>query len=163
MRTWKEYKETYSGGNDLFSWARNNDYNALYEHKDEIENFDMKNSSGYTALMLSIYRSNPQFAEILLDLGADVNSTDNLGNTPLMGASFKGDLVSIKLLLNYGADYKLQNKSGITAYNWAKAFGRENVLSFYNDKFSDVNVRNVGRLYIYLKILKLMLIKLLKK
>ena len=48
----------------------------------------------------------------LLDKGADVNTADEMGNTPLIIASIKGHLDVVKLLLVYDADLDAVNTAG---------------------------------------------------
>jgi ankyrin repeat protein len=55
----------------------------------------------------------------LLRKGADVNTRDEAGNTPLVLASLKGYASISRLLLDHGADADLQNKLGYDAHNIA--------------------------------------------
>jgi serine/threonine-protein phosphatase 6 regulatory ankyrin repeat subunit B len=50
--------------------------------------------------------------QVLLDGGADVNTTDHEGETPLFAASSKGNLETVDLLLRFDADVNWQNKRG---------------------------------------------------
>jgi ankyrin repeat protein len=54
-----------------------------------------------------------------MGLGADVNAQDKLGYTPLMGASFEGDLQVIHYLVDRGADVKAKDKAGDTVADMA--------------------------------------------
>lgn len=71
----------------------------------------------------------------MLRCGADVNSTDAVHNTLLMGAAFKGDLAMVKLLLNYGANVSLTNKSKMTVRDWAIMFKRTEIIEFLDSCF----------------------------
>ena len=57
----------------------------------------------------------------LLDAGANIDATDIFGNTPLWRAvaTFRGDLKTIDLLLQRGADPKKQNRRGVSAIDLA--------------------------------------------
>ncbi|RKW70431.1 ankyrin repeat domain-containing protein [Galactobacter caseinivorans] len=50
--------------------------------------------------------------EALLDLGADIGATDNAGNTPLHAAATRLNEPAVTLLLDRGADPKVQNARG---------------------------------------------------
>lgn len=57
---------------------------------------------------------------LLLDYGADINQQDAERETPLHHAVRGNSIDVTKLLMLRGADYKLQNKCGNTAYDLAK-------------------------------------------
>lgn len=131
MSNWEDFKKTMKSSDDLFSLARIGDFTLTRKFLDSNFGTDInqKNHKGYSPLMISVYNGNYETSELLLERGADPNSTDLYGNTILMGAAFKGDVELIKLLINRGAQKDLQNRDGLTAEQWASAFGRHNVLS----------------------------------
>lgn len=55
-----------------------------------------------------------------LDGGADINSANKLGITPLIIAAAKLKEPAVKLLLSRGADSTLKTKQGFTAYDFVK-------------------------------------------
>ncbi len=56
--------------------------------------------------------------------GADVNTRDWNGRTPLMMTAFGADVEMLKLLVGKGADLNAQNASNWTALHYAAAAGR---------------------------------------
>lgn len=64
-----------------------------------------------TALHLSADRGNLAISLMLLNAGANVNSQDINGDTPLHNACLCGHKEIISLLLSRGADKQLQNSS----------------------------------------------------
>ena len=136
MKTWQEYKTTFPKTPSMFDLARSGDLLGLRDVllEDSTIDLNQKNSSGYTPLMLAVYNGQSDFCEALLRLGACVESVDNMKNSVLMAASFKGNLEIIKLLLDYGANPLQKNLSSMNAYDWAKMFGRNEVSKFYNEK-----------------------------
>ena len=94
-------------------------HSALYKRleitKWLIENgasIDEKDMQGLSALHCAVISNAPDIAEYLIKKGADINARDNFGNPPLMRAGLKVNM--IKLLLDHGADYTLENNSGAT-------------------------------------------------
>ncbi len=69
------------------------------------------NEHGETALMLAVQFGRDAFVALLLDAGADVNTTDATGRTPLMFAQPK----YIGALLAAGAQINAQDDDGETA------------------------------------------------
>eukprot|EP01046_Picozoa_sp_COSAG06_P038503 COSAG06_NODE_4449_length_4252_cov_21.903443_1_plen_310_part_10 len=62
--------------------------------------------------------------EVLLGAGAEVDKADEYRTTPLMGAAECGATGAVlRWLLEHGADWRLQAKSGLTALGFAKREG----------------------------------------
>ena len=74
----------------------------------------------YTPLHYASIYCSYRSAKILLEKGADVNSKNSLGNTPLMTASENGCSIVAILLIKKGADLDLENNDGKTALELAK-------------------------------------------
>lgn len=163
MRTWKNYKQTFTEPS-IFDFARSGDLAGLADllHNDPHFELNQKNHKGYSALMLAIYNGQDVFAEALLRGGADPNSKDLVGNTILMGASFKGNIKLIELLISYGADINLENDAGMTAYDWAKTFGRKEVMEFLRAR-SESDLNETSQVKNYFNFIKLCLKLVLKK
>lgn len=146
MRDWNEYKDTFNLSEDIFQLARTGEVNKLREFIDSNPKLDInqKNHKGYSPLMIAAYKSNYLAARLLLEVGADPNSSDFSGNTVLMGAAFKGDENLVRLLISQGSQKDLKNQQGLTAKEWASAFGRTNVVPILterdtnNSKFQDM-------------------------
>lgn len=157
MRKWNEYKKTFAAPS-LFDFARTGDLQGLANLLTVSPQLDLnqKNHKGYSALMLSIYNGQEVFAEALLRSGADANSQDYVGNTILMGAAFKGDPKLVELLLSYGADLNIRNASHMTAYDWAKTFGRKEVMEFIRKK-STAQIQEASLVRNYFNFFKLSL------
>lgn len=72
-----------------------------------------------TLLEHAASRGQPETIKVLLDLGAEVDRPNSLGETALMHAAFKGSLPAVKVLLEAGADPKARNHERKTALDGA--------------------------------------------
>lgn len=88
----------------------------LLEHGAE---FEVEDNSGTTPLMGASYIGNAKTAEILLSAGAQPNHRSRRG-TALLLAVKRGRIDVVRLLLNAGADPKLTNAEGKSAYDFAR-------------------------------------------
>lgn len=93
-------------------------------------------SDGSPPLMLSTYSQNTQ-TEIdtrvetcttLLDRGANIDLTNELGRTTLMDVAFKGDEEICKLLLERGANLRILDIDGRTAIDVAIERGHQSIV-----------------------------------
>ena len=121
-------------------------------------NLDARSRNGDTALMLAAYKGNLAAVRALLDKGAEPNQTGwtalhyaaTVGNndivqllldrsayidaespnqtTPIMMAARGGHILTVKLLLDEGADVTLKNGAGMTALDFAKAGGFKDIV-----------------------------------
>jgi hypothetical protein len=76
----------------------------------------------------TIRNREPALVEVLLDAGADPNSRDRDGLTPLMWAAAQGRLELVQLLLSRGADPNAKASYGIMA--WHLAVGEDVIRAF---------------------------------
>lgn len=137
MSKWDDYKKTYRVDTTLIDCARSGDFYSLVNLLSNTPdiNIDETNSSGYSALMLAVYNNEKDCCEALLRCGADVNSADNVGNTVLMASAYKGNLEIFKLLLEFGSNPQLTNKTNMTARDWALMFNRKNIIDYLNKTY----------------------------
>ena len=73
---------------------------------------DSKGHNGITALALATTIGHSKSVKILIENGADVESADDDGCTPLMVSLFYQSDVSLKVLLEAGADYTKTDSYG---------------------------------------------------
>ena len=95
---------------------------VCYERKNVVKYLLSKNvdvnvhvDRGFTALHLAAETGNFDIAELLLKNGAEVDSMDMFGATPLMRCKHSAPLSIFRLLASYGADPQIKNFHGICA------------------------------------------------
>lgn len=77
---------------------------------------------GLTGLHYAISCGSADVAKLLINKGAEINTADKKGTTPLILAVQKNSLPVAKLLLEKGADVHLRDKSKKTAMSYTKGF-----------------------------------------
>jgi len=71
-----------------------------------------KDNAGCTSLLYAAYHNNPRVLQMLIEAKAAINVQDNEGNSVLHGAYALQGKKNIPLLLRWGANPALRNKSG---------------------------------------------------
>ena len=89
---------------------------------------DVRNSDGYTPLMMATYYGHQNIVSSLLAKGADRCARDNKGNTALMGALFKMEFAIAKQLSQVDCDAQAKKTGQKTAAEFARVIGQEQQL-----------------------------------
>ena len=114
---------------------------------------DCKNSHVHIGkdktLIAAAKKGHDQCTSILIQKGADVNSTDKTGITALMAAVWKGHDTCVNVLLSAGANVNAVDKSGETALTKALDNRREKGINFLreigrNGTFSKHDIHKSG-------------------
>ena len=79
----------------------------------------------------------------LLARGANANSADNLGKTPLMRAILSQHLLAVRALLPV-SDLSLVNNQGLNAFHLSVVVGNEEIVRLLLLRVTDVDVRTLG-------------------
>ena len=101
-------------------------------------NINIKNRDGRAAVYWAQSAESLQF---LIKAGADVNSGDNYGYTPLQNAATAGDIDRIKLLIKSGADVNKSNEYGATPLINAVKKQSEEAVNILLNAGAKVNVK----------------------
>lgn len=91
------------------------------------------NNNGWNALLYAASNGHTRILQLLLDGGAEINSTADNGTTALMMAVRGGYLKTVELLLNYGADPGTKNESGDNALHWALKRNHQKIAGILRD------------------------------
>lgn len=86
------------------------------------------NQTGWTALHYAATVGNNQIVQLLLDRSAYIDAESPNQTTPIMMAARGGHILTVKLLLDEGADVTLKNGAGMTALDFARAGGFKDIV-----------------------------------
>jgi len=100
---------------------------------------DRPNLHDETPLMLAIISGNKEFAKYLISIGASVNKP---GWTPLHYASTKGDLSTMRLLLNESAYIDSESPNGTTPLMMAAQYGTIDAVKLLIEEGADPTIKN---------------------
>ena len=82
------------------------------------------------------------FAQLLVDYGADVSAKNNSGLPPLHWASRCGDMDLARFLVERGADVSAKDNSGSTPLHWASGCGDIDLARFLVEHGANVSARD---------------------
>lgn len=112
----------------LFHAAQTCDESILSRLLSEAMEINLReHMSGRTPLQYAASGCGASFINMMLEAGADPNSSDLDGLNPLMMASHAGKLEVVEALLEAGADVEARTKSGHTAVSIAERKGHKRV------------------------------------
>lgn len=86
---------------------------------------DVRNSAGYTPLMMAAYYGHQEIVTTLLNYGADRCARDSKGNTAMMGPMFKLEWSIVKQLRQVDCDANAKKTGQKTAAEFAKVIGQD--------------------------------------
>ena len=89
--------------------------NAIRQHAAAGSDFNQKDATGSTPLIIAATFGQTASITALLKGGADVNLPDGNGSTPLHAAAFMCHTKAVTILLDAKADKSIQNNQGNTA------------------------------------------------
>ena len=95
-----------------------------------------------TALQLAASKGHLPIVKVLFDAGADINSQDIYGISPLMWVVEEAKIEVISFLVEHGADLNLQRANGLTALMSTWAGGREKAVEILLEAGADTKIKN---------------------
>jgi hypothetical protein len=104
---------------------------------------DVRDSSGFTALILAAYDGQPAAVDLLLRNGADPCAADLKGNTALMGVAFKDELDIAERLVAH-CDVNMRNHEGQTAVMMAALFGHADIVRLLAKHGADLSLTDAS-------------------
>jgi ankyrin repeat protein len=90
------------------------------------------NQTGWTALHYAAASGQNEIVQMLLDKAAYIDAESPNKTTPIMMAAQGGHILTVKLLLDEGADATLRNEQGWSAVDFARKFGHDDIADGLN-------------------------------
>ncbi len=87
----------------------------------------------------------PKVAKLLIERGADVDSRDRDGRTPLITASECGQLEVARLLLDHGVDVNTRTRNYSTALHHTSYNGNFEMVRLLLEHGANVNIQDANR------------------
>ena len=85
----------------------------------------------------------PAVCQVLIDAGADIETKDEVGFSPLHWACRSGELTVVKMLVRNGARVRVIENAGRTCFMFAAAFGHTEIVRYLVDAdHTALNLRN---------------------
>ena len=81
--------------------------------------FDTPSENGMTPLLYACQNGNKEISILLIDLGANFNWKDNLGNTCLHYAIESGNDSLVKKLIMFGGEKNIRNDEGESPFGFS--------------------------------------------
>ena len=91
---------------------------------------DSKDSAGQTSRLCPAMWSDPAVCQVLIDAGADIETKNGRGRSPLHVASFSGELTTVKMLVKAGADVRATDAARATCLILAASFGHTDTVRY---------------------------------
>lgn len=112
----------------IFYFTYQSSKKILQKAADTISDVDSRiGVAGFTELMALSVKSDIVHIRNLINLGEDLNATDDKGYSALMYASSIGAVEAVKLLIESGADKQIKTKKGNTAVYFANRNGHKEI------------------------------------
>ncbi|KAF4627731.1 hypothetical protein G7Y89_g10420 [Cudoniella acicularis] len=105
---------------------------------------DCQDSYGATSLQIAAQHGHRAVAQLLLDLGADIDMANECGETALYWAAKSGHSALVELLLLNGARVLTKDNEGWTALDWAVVGGNNEVVKMLLEHGADTAANNDG-------------------
>lgn len=99
----------------------------------------------YTPLHVAVVKEGKQeIVKLLLERGADIESKDQYGQTPLHWAAIKNDLEVLKVLVKKNANLNAKNEFGNSALHLAVDHKSDHALQILIEEKANINITNDG-------------------
>lgn len=122
----------------LFLGIYAGDISIVKEQLDKAVAVNVRNETRQTPLHIT---QETEIARLLIELGADVNATDDMGMTPI----FNKEVAIAEMLLSAGADINHRNEKGNTPLILYTYAGYLEGITFLVERGADINICNTDK------------------
>ena len=144
------FEEQNNKKNTIFHYSAKNKkyfsilfwYEKLQKYFPNTKIFDLKNDKNLTPLHLACFHDSYECAQLLIDLGADLNAVDITGKSVLTYAINSNNIKIIELLLLNGADREKMDSDGKIPYDYSIKVCSKNIQLLLNKSYQINSVFN---------------------
>lgn len=155
--------------NTIFHYsAKHNQYYSILFWYEKLQKlfpnlriFDTKNAHNMTPLHYACFENNFECAQLLIDLGSDINAVDINGKSILTYAINSKNIKLIEFLIINGADCNKKDSEGKTAYNYSVDVCSKSIQLLLNKNYKNILIINNKNIYEIVLLLFLLLFYLL--
>lgn len=109
--------------------------------KSNPDQLEIRNSDGYSPIILAAYHSNFPVVQFLVSKGVSLNESSKYGS-PLMAATVKGNLDIVKFLLEKGANPNGVDVNGTSALLYASLFQLNDIAKNLLEHGADTSLKD---------------------
>lgn len=117
----------------IHSAVKENDLDKVREYVTQGD-IELKDSNGFTPLILASYFGYTPIVKYLLEQGANIDQRDNKGGTALIYASYYNYYDIVQILLDQNASVNMQDSKGHTALYYAEQFRYDKTSELLKEK-----------------------------
>lgn len=138
------YVENERGVNILIMAIKAVNYQLIEYLLENYPKFDVNRpqNSDYNPLIAATVEKDIKIIDMLLNKGANINSTDSNGNTPLMLSVYKNEMKIAEFLLQKGAKMDIKNTANENAFIIAVVRSKIEIIKFLLESGADPNSGN---------------------
>ncbi len=117
------------------------DVETFEKYIHQLPNLEYKNEMGWTLLVIAAFAHSYKIVEKLLEMGADVNATNNKGTTVLMYAKTKvkenSNFAFLDFLIDKGADPSKKDIAGKNVLDYVRDTNDEPLIKYFEKKLTE--------------------------
>ena len=134
-----------SKGSTCLIFAASSGHTETVRYLAGLKDVDLNHSGKYgvTALNCALQRGHADVVEVLIDAGADIETKDDMGRSPLHWSCYSGALDVVKMLVEAGAGVRGIDSKGYTCLIFAAANGHTETVR-YLAGLKDVDLNHSG-------------------
>jgi len=138
------YSQLTKKEDKFIALAANGELNKVRNYLKKGIDINARNKAKWTALAYACKYNHNEVIKLLVDSGANVNQTVNVGSTPLQIALNNDNTEIAEYLISHNADIDIKDIMGMTALAWSAKQGDLKNVIFLIKHGADINSINVN-------------------
>ena len=118
------------------------DLETFNKYIGKLPSLEFKNDKGWTLLIMAAFAHSYNITKLLIQMGADVNATNNKGTTVLMYAKTKvkenNNFSFLDFLIDNGADVTAKDLAGKNVLDYVRETKDETIVKYFEKKLTAI-------------------------